>query len=69
MILALATAVNAWVAWQARRSAQSAHDQSQKNAAQIEQVHLATNSLQDKLVESTARESFRAGVDSQRGDA
>jgi uncharacterized membrane protein YciS (DUF1049 family) len=39
-----------------------AYMQSRSNGKQITEVHKATNSLTDRLVDSTAKESFAAGV-------
>ena len=36
--------------------------QSYRNGKKIEQVHLATNSMKDALVESTSKESYARGV-------
>jgi hypothetical protein len=36
--------------------------QSRQNGKKIEEVHLATNSMKDALVASTAKENFAAGV-------
>lgn len=36
--------------------------QSYRNGKKIEEVHLATNSMKDALVESTSKESYARGV-------
>jgi hypothetical protein len=48
LITALVLALNFW--------------QSYRNGKKIEQVHLATNSMKDALVESTSKESYARGV-------
>ena len=39
-----------------------AYMQSLRNGRQIDAVHVATNSMKDALILSTAKESFAAGV-------
>ena len=43
--------------------------QSRRNAAQIHEVHLATNSMKDALVHETAVSKFREGADSVKDGA
>jgi len=48
LITAIVLALNFW--------------QSYRNGKKIEQVHIATNSMKDALVESTSKESYARGV-------
>lgn len=48
LITAVVLALNFWQSW--------------RNGRKIEAVHLATNSMKDALVASTAKESYAAGV-------
>jgi hypothetical protein len=43
--------------------------QSRKNGGKIEEVHLATNSLTDRLVETTRLEAHAAGVKEEKDRA
>jgi len=68
LLTGLAAVLAAVASLVAAFSAQRAHQQSQENAARIQEVHLTINSRLDQLVNETRSAAHAAGVEEGRSN-
>lgn len=66
MITAVAVAYAAYAAHHAQHNSKVAKDTALKSQENIQKIEIATNSMKDALIVSTAKEQFAAGRDQAR---